>query len=54
MENVMAYWWEGSTSTAVLLTSASDVVGQQNKIGGNTFVVARSTSVRSQNKLRQV
>jgi len=35
----MAYWWEGSTSTAVLLTSASDVVGQQNKIGSITFRV---------------
>ena len=28
---VMEYWWEGSTSTAKPPTSASDIVGQQNK-----------------------
>jgi len=35
----MEYWWEGSTSTAISPTSASDVVGQRNKIGGITFGV---------------
>jgi len=34
-QNVMKYWWEGSTSTDISLKSASD--GQQNKIGGITF-----------------
>ena len=34
--NVMGYWWEGSTSTAITPTSASDIVGQYNKIGGIT------------------
>jgi len=33
-QNVMEYWREGSASTAVPPTSASDVVGQHNKIGG--------------------
>ena len=28
----MRYWWEGSTSTAILQTSTSDVVGKHNKI----------------------
>jgi hypothetical protein len=31
------YWLEGSTSTAIPPASASDVVGQNNKIGGITF-----------------
>jgi len=35
--NVMEYWWEGSTSTAVPPTSASDVVDWHHKIGGITF-----------------
>jgi len=33
----MEYRQEGSTSTAIPPTSASDVVGQNNKIGGLTF-----------------
>ena len=36
-QNVVAYWQEGSTSTAIPSTSTSDVVGQHNKIGGITF-----------------
>ena len=32
-QNVAGYWWEGSTSTATLPTSASGVVGQQHNIG---------------------
>ena len=36
-QNVMGYFWEGSVSTAIPPISASDVVGQQNKIGGITF-----------------
>jgi len=36
----MEYWWEGSTSAAILPTSASDVMGQHNKIGGITFGAA--------------
>ena len=35
-QNVLEYWQEGSTSTAVRPTSASDTVGQCNKIGGIT------------------
>ena len=30
----MEYWWEGSTSTAILTTSASDVVEHCNNIRG--------------------
>jgi len=29
----MEYWWEGSTSAAILPTSASDVAGQRYRIG---------------------
>jgi len=36
-QNVMEYWWEGPTPTVMPPTSASDVVGQHNKIGGITF-----------------
>ena len=36
-QNVMGYWWKGSTSTAIPPTATSDVVGQHNKIGGITF-----------------
>ena len=36
-QNVMEYCWEGSASTAIPPTSASDVAGQHNKIGGTTF-----------------
>ena len=38
--NLTEYWWEGSTSTAISTTFASDVVGQQNKIGGINFGAA--------------
>ena len=40
-QNVMEYWQEDSASTAIPLTSAYDVVGQRNKIGGITFGPAR-------------
>lgn len=33
-------WWEDSTSTAVPSSSASDVMGQRNKIGGFIFRAA--------------
>jgi len=36
----MGYWWEGSTSTAIPPTSATDAVGEHNKIGGITFGAA--------------
>jgi len=36
-QNVMEYWLECSTSTAIPPTSASDIMGQHNKIGGITF-----------------
>ena len=39
-QNVIEYWWECSASTVVLPISASDIVGQQNKIGGITSQVA--------------
>ena len=39
-QNVMEYWWEGSTSTAILPPPTSDFVGQHNNIGGITFRVA--------------
>jgi len=39
-QNVMEYWWEGSTCTAISPTSASGVVGQRYKIGGMTFGAA--------------
>jgi len=35
-QNLMGYCWESSTSTAVS-SSASDVAGQNKKIGDNTF-----------------
>ena len=35
-QQVMRYWWEGSASTAIPLTSASDAVGQQDNIGSVT------------------
>ena len=34
------YWWKGTTSTAISPTSASDIMGQHNKIGGITFGAA--------------
>ena len=36
-QNITKYCWEGSASTAVLPAPASDVMGQQNKIGDITF-----------------
>ena len=39
-QNVMEYCWEGSTSTAITPTSASDIVGQYDKVGGITFGAA--------------
>ena len=43
-QNAMEYWWEGSTSTVVLPTSATDVVGQHIKIAGITFGAVLSLS----------
>jgi hypothetical protein len=39
-QNLTEYWQEGSTSTAISTTFASDVVGQQSKIGGINFGAA--------------
>ena len=39
-QNVMKYWQEGSASTTMFQTSASDVMGQHNKIGSITFGAA--------------
>jgi len=39
-QHVMGYWWEGSTSTVISPTSTSDIVGQNNKMGGITFGAA--------------
>jgi len=36
-QNTMEYWWEGSTSTTIPPTSASDIMSQPNKIGAITF-----------------
>ena len=44
-ENVMGYWWEGSTSTAIPPTSASDGMGQHHKIEGITFGTPLSFAV---------
>jgi hypothetical protein len=38
-QNLREYWQKGSTSTATSPTSASDAVGQHNKIGGINFGV---------------
>lgn len=43
--NVMWYWWDNSTSTAIPATSTSNVVGKHDKIGSITFRVACSTKV---------
>ena len=40
-QNVMECWWEDSVYTAILLTSASDLVGQHDKIGD---IIFRTTS----------
>ena len=39
-QNVMKYWWEGSTSTAILPTSTSDIMGQCDKVEDITFGAA--------------
>ena len=39
-QHTMGYWWEGSTSTAIPTISASDIVGQHNKIGHISFRAA--------------
>jgi len=39
-QNVAECCWEGSASTAISPATASDVVGQRNKIGGITFGAA--------------
>jgi len=39
-KNVIGYWWEGSVSTVIPPTSASDIMGQHNKTGGITFGAA--------------
>jgi len=31
------YWWESSTSTALPPPFTSDILGQQNKVGGVTL-----------------
>ena len=41
-QNAMEYWREGSTSTAIPLTSKSDVMDQNNKTRGITFKAALS------------
>ena len=38
-QNVMEYWWEGSTST-VTPTSASDIICQHNNVEGTAFRAA--------------
>jgi len=38
-KHVMEYWWEDSISSAISPTFVSDVVGQQNKVGGITYRV---------------
>ena len=46
------YWLEGSVSTVIPSTSASDVVGQQNKTGGITFrAVLRGTAFATYQQL---
>ena len=39
-QNVMEYWWKGTTSTVIPSTSTSDTLGQHNKKGGITFRAA--------------
>lgn len=35
--NILEYWWEGTTSTAVQPTSDTDIVGHHDRIGGIAF-----------------
>ena len=39
-KTVTEYWWVGSIFTAIPPTSASDIMGQKNKIGGTAFGAA--------------
>jgi len=39
-QNGVECWWEGLISTAIPPASASDIIGQHNKIGGFAFRVA--------------
>ena len=39
-QNIMGYWWEGSTSGAISPESTSDIVGQHHKTGGIIFGAA--------------
>jgi len=39
-QNVTECWWKHSASTAIPPTAASDVVSQDNRIGGITFGAA--------------
>ena len=48
-QSLTEYWWEGSTSTAISTTFASDVVGQHNKIGGINFGAALVNANSNQN-----
>ena len=36
-QNVIEYWWEGSSFTAVPPTSTTDVMGHHNKVGDIYF-----------------
>lgn len=36
-QDVMEYWWEVSDSALISPTTTSYVMGQHNKMGGNTF-----------------
>ena len=33
-DTIVSHWWEGSASTFIPSTSATDIVGQQHEIGG--------------------
>ena len=46
-QHAMEYWWEGSTSTAIPPTSASDTVDWHDEIGGIAFVAALIFEVSS-------
>ena len=44
----MGYWWERSTSIAIPPTSASNIMGQHNEIGGVTFGAAIIYQIKKQ------
>lgn len=46
-QNITKCWWGSSTSAVTSPTSASDIMGQGNKIGGTTFRVASPFTKRS-------